>query len=148
MERQEAIKLMRSEIDRLKETGVPGLMKEPRLEDVPKLEKIADDAKYSDFEYELETTPEELALSGDGDALASVLYIWGNRNWEYGDGSVFNDWEDYHKFLQNEGGERGKKIAKIQRDCPLSCNEITLSQLLGLEKIDGVDEDDEEENED
>ena len=138
MEKQKIIQLIREGINRFKEIGVPELMMEPKPKNIEKLKKIVADTDYSALESEQnpKITPKALGLSGEDDALASVLFIWGNPKWRAGDFNVFEDFEDYQEFLLNEGGEMGKKIANIQYEYPISINEITLEQLLGLEAIE------------
>ncbi len=143
MASREFLEHEREQIEQLKELDVPELMRKAcnRIDvekTIAKLEKIAESV---DFAQEIEDQGvnfDELNLSDEDDALAMLFYIWANPYLEEGDAEYFADTgEEFTYFLKKKCGELGKIAASLVDDEAeyLSCNCITLKQLLGLEKI-------------
>ena len=125
----ELLKHEREQIELVKEMGIPELMrkactKDYASESIRYLYEIMESFDFPELEKPA-VKFEELKLTGQDDALASLFYIWANFNLEAGDGSYFEDeGDDFIEFLKKEGGVIGKSAAYLAEEENefLSCN--------------------------
>ena len=123
------ISMVLEKVTELKALKVPELMKQGDEKKLNRLLSKVDYSQFADGEYP-ETTVEKLGLTTEDDALATVMFVYGNIWWPEGDSNLFKDYMDFNRFLKRFG-ELCQNIANLQSRHYLIKTEIPLSKLLG-----------------
>ena len=108
--RENLVLLFRSEIARMKEQGVPALMRE---KNVSKLKEALFDADYTFFEDEREPkfSMEELGLKDADDVLCAIAYIWKCPFMRRGDEDFVENPDQLGNLMASVCGEYGEDLA-------------------------------------